>query len=375
MSTTETDRARLLLGEATTTWLLTSDEPAARWATSTGVLGRPAHDPDVRAAHAAVLEDPATTALLARVPDWTEGNRLSGHNSPAFAPNLLNLLADMGVGPGDFQEVEHLLDQMTEHQDDAGRFPSYAAMRSGEDPVWGALLCDSHAVLEVLLRFGRTDDGRVRRGLDRMAADLTATPQGRAWPCLPHSATGWRGPGRKADFCPMVTLQALRTFARVPSAAPEGLDDVARVALRAWRVRGSEKPYMFGHGRQFRTVKWPVTWYAAFAVVDAVGRYPAVWRGAAADPADRAAMAELAACLVAYNVGPDGRVTPRSAYRGFEELSIGQKKRPSPLATALLAAVLQRVAELGPAIAAVDVTALSSSKGGLGTALPPRTVP
>jgi hypothetical protein len=65
-----------------------------------------------------------------------------------------------------------------------------------------------------------------------------------------------------------------------------------------------------------------------------------------------------------------GRVTPRSTYRGFEIFSFGQKKRPSPLAKALVLAVLRRLDDLATAAAAVDVAALVSSKGGRGTAVP-----
>ena len=58
--------------------------------------GRGPDDPDVRTAREQVLADPATADLIARLPDWEGGAGFSGHNSPAFAPNLLNLLADMG---------------------------------------------------------------------------------------------------------------------------------------------------------------------------------------------------------------------------------------------------------------------------------------
>lgn len=249
---------RGLAGGDPVPWLLDSAEPAAGWVALTGLLDRAPDESAVQQAHREVAADSGTRELVGRLPDWAAGDKLSGHNSPAFAPNLLILLADMGVGAGDFHEVDRLLDAMLVHQEESGRFPSYGAMRASEAPVWGALLCDSHAVLGVLVRFGREDDDRVKAGLERMAADITDTAQGRAWPCLPHSTTGWRGPGRQGDFCPMVTLQALRTFARLaPSLRPDGLLDTARVALRAWRVRGTEKPYQFGHGLQFKSVKWP----------------------------------------------------------------------------------------------------------------------
>jgi hypothetical protein len=262
---------------------------------------------------------------------------------------------------------------MLEHQDDEGRFQSYAPLRGGDQPVWGALLCDSHAILEVLVRYGHGADPRVRAGLNRMAADLADTAQGTAWPCRRDPATGFRGPGRAADCCPQVTLEALRTYARLPQPdRPRGLLDVARVPLDVWRRRGDHKPYMFGHGKQFKTVKWPPTWYRVDAVLDALGRYPALWHGPGADPGDRRALAELAACLVAYNFDPLGRVVPRSTYRGFEGFSFGQKKEPSPFATARLLAVLHRLDGLAPEALAVDVEALASSKGGAGRALPPR---
>jgi len=135
---------------------------------------------------------------------------------------------------------------------------------------------------------------------------------------------------------------------------------------------------MFGHGVAFKTVKWPPFWYGILGMLDALGHHPALWRGdddpsdGPHDPADRRALAELLACLVAYNVDPDGTVTPRSCYRGFEGFSFGQKKRPSPYATARLLAALRPFDDLAAEAQEVDVPALSSSKGGTGQAVPPK---
>ncbi len=361
-----------LLGADPRPWILASSEPAARWIVQTQLLAEP-DDRAVAAAHAEVLADPGTNELIDRLPDWEAGGELSGHQSPAFAPNLLGLLADMGVGGGDDQRIERLLDAMARHQLASGRFASFAKSRVTPEPAWSSLLCDNHAIVEVLLRFGRGDDPRVARAVGAMAADLGDTTQGRAWPCVPDPVTGFRGPGRKGDVCPQATLEALRALSYLPARRrPRGLLDVARVALRAWRARTDEQPYMFGHGYRFKVVKWPTTWYDVHGVLDTLGRYPRLWHGAAADPADRRALAELVACLVAYNVSADGTVTPGSCYRGFEGYSFGQKKRPSPFATARLCAVLRRFDDLVDDIAAVDVTTLASSKGGTGTPRPPR---
>lgn len=353
-------------------WLLESGEPAARWTTLTELLDRDPSDADVRAAKRALLADPGTRDLIARLPDWEKEIVASGHNSPGYAPNILHLLADRGIAAGDDPKVERFLDQLSAHQDVEGRFQALSRWRGQPKPHWGTLLCDNHLIADALVRFGRADDPRTRRALERMAADLATTAQGPGWPCIPDPVTKFRGPGKRADFCPHVTLEALRAFGRLPAAQrPAETLDAARTSLRAWRVRGEEKPYLFGHGRQFKTVKWPAFWYGSLWVLDALSLHPGLWRGRGARGEDRQALAEIAACLVAYNIGPDGRVTPRSCFKGFERFSFGQKKMPSAFATARVCAVLRRLGSLAESIASVDVRALSSSKGGTGTALPP----
>jgi hypothetical protein len=356
-------------------WLLSAEEPAARWLTLTQLQDRAADAPEVEAAHRAVVADNGTLSLTERLPDWEAALSLSGHDSAAYAPNLLMLLADMGVRTGDLARVDAAVAALLNHQDETGRFATPATIkRIDPTPGLSALLCDSHAITEVLVRFGLADHPRVRLAIDRVATDLTTTAQGPGWPCLPSQ--GFRGPGRKGDVCPQVTLEALRTFARLPGdrrpIPPAQVLAAARTVLGVWAGRGSGQPYMFGHGLRFKTVKWPPFWYGSLAVLDTLGLYPELWRGPGADPPDRLAVAELAACLAAYNIDADGRVTPRSCYRGFETFSFGQKKRPSAFATARVYATLRHFDDLADEIAAVDLAGLASSKGGTGTPVPPR---
>ncbi len=366
-----------LIPQATVEWLLASDEPAARWVALTRLLDRAPDDPDVVAAHRAVLADPCTHDLIGRLGDWDHPEPLGGHNSAAYAPNLLCLLADMGVAPRDDPRVDAAVEALAHHCDDEDRLASPAIIsRIGPEPVLSALLCDSHAIAEVLVRFGMAEHPTTRRALERMGADLATTAQGKAWPCIPSNS--FRGPGRKADACPQVTVEALRAISLLDPderpVAPADLLEAARTVLSVWTNRGAEKPYMFGHGITFKTVKWPPFWYGAMAVLDAIAPYPELWQhgSASAELGDRQAVAELAACLVAYNLGADGRVTPHSCYKGFEGFSFGQKKVPSPFATARVLATLRPFEDLAAEIAAVDVLALGSSKGGAGLARGPR---
>ncbi len=361
-----------LLGSDPRPWLLESDEPAARWVALTHLLDLLTDHPEVAAAHSAVLEDPGTWDLVGRLGRWGDDTGASGHHSPRYQPNILQLLADMGVGGGDFPEADSMVEAMLDHQDEAGHFEAYGKVRGMVEPVWSSLLCDSHVITEVLVRFGHGDHPAVTRAVRRMADDLAETNQGKAWPCLPERVGGFRGPGRKGEFCPQVTLEALRSHARLSGDRhPPHLLEAARVSVGAWRVRMDEQPYMFGHGYRFKTVKWPTFWYDLHWVLDTLGRYPGLWRDQA-DPGDRRALAEMLACLVAYNFDRDGRVTPRSCYRGFEGFSFGQKKQPSPFATARLATVARRFGDLAQDAAGVDVLQLGSSKGGTGTPVAPK---
>jgi hypothetical protein len=357
-------------------WVLGSDEPYAAWTLRTLVAAEDPGSPAVREAHEAVLADGRVRSLVDALPDWgpNADESVSGHHSPAYLPNRLNLLADMGVWAGDFDRVEELLDALIAQQDASGHFLAFGSLPGRPKPEWGSLLCDTNVITDVLIRYGRAEEPAVRAALERMSSDTARTPQGRAWQCVPEHTSRWRGPGRKADVCPQVTLEGLRAFSGIAEdRRPAWLLDVARTPLEVWRRRVDERPYMFGHGYQFKSVKWPDFWYDVLWVLETLGRYPDLWRGARATPEDRTSLAELAACLIAYNVDSDGRVTPRRTYRGFEDFSFGQKKVASPFATARVLAALVRFADLAEEIEAVDVAALPGSIGGSGTPVPPKS--
>jgi len=321
--------------------LLASDEPFARFVAITAVLGKSEDDADVLRARKAVVADPGVRALVDRLPGWESGFTFSGHNSPAFPPNILRLLHGMGVRAGDFPAIERMLDQMLRHQADDGRFLTPGGTTGKNVVAWASLPCDHFAILEVLLLFGREDAPNVDQALARVSQTFAETTQGPAWHCIPDPVGKWRGPGRKSDACLQVTLEALRLFAVVPAKErPKGIAGAGKTLLRAWRERGKEKPYMFGHGRRFVAGKWPPTWYDAAAVLEALGPYPSIWKGKTASNEDKQSTAEIVHAL-ASTFGSDGMITPRSCFKGFEDYSFGQKRRPSPWATARLCGLLR----------------------------------
>ncbi len=360
-----------LLGPGVIEWLLVAGEPSAAFVKLTGVLGWDPSDGEARAARERIMADARIRHLLETLPRWGIDS-FSGHDSPRFLPNALAILHDLGVRAGDHPALDQALEDLVSHQDDRGHFQSRWSFRSGE-PSWRALPCDTLAITEVLLRYGRASDPRVQRAIAAAARAIGQTPQGRGWRCTPDPGSRFRGPGRVADLCPQATLEGLRLFAHVPAhERPARLADVARAAIAVWRRRASERPYQFGHGYQFKSVKWPDLWYDVLAVVRALGPYPEVWGAPGAADEDRAAVAELVACLIAYNTDEQGRIVPQRTYRGFEAFSFGRKGAPSPTATAIVAAALVPFVVLADDVLSVDVAALGSSKGGTGTARPPR---
>lgn len=322
--------------------LLASEESFARFATLTAVLGKSEDDAEVRRVRQGVVADPRVRALVDRLPHWESGFSFSGHNSPGFPPNILRLLHGMGVRAGDFPAIEGLLDSMVRHQASDGRYLTPACRSPGKARAdWASLPCDHFAILEVLLLFGRRDAPGLDKGLARVHETLADTAQGPGWHCIPDPVVKWRGPGRKGDACLQATVEALRLFGLVrASERPKGYAAAARTLLGAWRRRTQEKPYMFGHGPRFVAGKWPPTWYDASAVLEALAPYPSVWKSRTASGEDKKTIAEIVRAL-ADTFGPEGMVTPRSCYKGFEDYSFGQKKRPSAWATARICGLLR----------------------------------
>ena len=291
---------------------------------------------------------------------------VSGHNKPELTTNLLDLLADIGITAADDPRVGRLLDGMLACSDPDGRFMTRASQRTGP-PARGCLPCDTHAIADVLGRFGRAGDPRVRRALSAAEADLAPTEFGRAWLCRPDEVTGFRGPGRASEPCPQTTLEALRAFSWLPAAKrPAWLPEAVHSSLEIWRRRGERKPYMFGHGRQFKIAKWPSTWYSAYELVDVLGRLPETWRRGPKtrrrSPRSRRACSPTTSDRTArdasLHVSGDGRCS-RS------------KKRPSRSPAALVWSRLAPLIDIAGEIASIDVLKLGSSKGGSGTPMPP----
>jgi hypothetical protein len=287
-----------------------------------------------------MLAHPQVQALIAEAATWP-GYALKRHNDAKHPIYKFSTLADFGVradDPGVAAGIEAVL----AHQSPEGAFQSVMNIHeryggTGED-MWVWMLCDAPTLLYALLAMGLSDDPRVQRAVDH----LVSLVDNNGWRCIVTPELKFRGPGRKADPCPIVNVYALKALSQVP----ELLDSPAtrtgaEMLLWHWEHQSERKIYLFGIGTDFRKLKYPFVWYDILHVVDVLSRFPFV-------PAD-ARFREMVETITAQadeacpeQSRRDGCYTANSMYRAWKGWSFADKKNPSPWLTFLVQRVIKR---------------------------------
>lgn len=309
-------------------WLLGCDEPWTRYRTRVDLLGQPETDAEVRAARAAMLAHPQVKQLIAEAATWP-GPPLKRHNDASHPLHKLSTLADFGV------QVATTLKTIFAHQSAQGAFQTMvnipAAFGGTAEDTWTWMACDAPTLLYVLLAMGKGDDRRVKKAL----AHLTGLVEDNGWRCAVAPELKFRGPGRKADPCPIANVYALKALAQAPDlrdcpAAHTG----AEMLLSHWEHQKKGKFYLFGIGTDFRKLKYPFVWYDLLHVTDVLSLFPFV----RADARFRAMVKAITAQADAQS-----RYTAGSMYQSWKGWSFADKKQPSPWLTFLALRVCQRL--------------------------------
>ena len=319
-------------------WLLASDEPWTRYRTLVDLEGLAENDERVQAARGEMLAHPAVGALVAENLTWGE-RPIKRHNDASHPIHVLSVLADLGVRADD-QDMRPILDKVLAHQSKEGAYQSplniaTAYGGTGEDR-WSWILCDAPVVLHALLAMGLADEPGVRQAVDHLAA---LVDEG-GWRCVAAPELGgFRGPGRRADPCPIANVYALKAL----SLAPDLLDSQAtrqgaEMLLWHWEHQKERKLYLFGIGTDFRKLKYPFVWYDVLHVVDVLTRFPFVRR----DSRLRAMLDTLVS-----QADDEGRYTAGSMYRAWKGWSFADKRNPSPGLTSLVLRARTRAGESG----------------------------
>jgi hypothetical protein len=321
-----------------TQWLLASDEPWTRYHTLQDLRGTPEDQPQVQTARAEMLRHPSVQSLAAETATWGE-RPFKRHNDASYPIYSLSTLADFGLQTSDAAALPDLgvgLEAVLAHQSPEGAFETVVQIPVrfggfGQDQ-WAWMLCDSPTLLYSLLAMGLGQDPRVQRAVEHLASAVGDN----GWRCVASPKLGrFKGPGKKADPCPIVNVYALKALARVPDLvdSPETRSG-AEMLLRHWECQGERKLFLFGIGTDYRKLKYPYVWYNLLHVVEVLSQLPFVHH----DPRFREMVDALR-----IQANEDGRFTAGSMYRAWKEWSFADKKHPSPWLTFLCCRVLKRV--------------------------------
>lgn len=318
--------------------LLNSKESFTVYKTLIDLLELPEKDNIVRQAKVKMLQDPLVESILSNLPHWKE-IRVSGHNDPRYIPNQLLLLYDWGIRVEDDIRIKNILDSLLEHTDhDTGQFlwfgEVYNRKTKEKRNMWESILCDHHLITTVMLLYGYEQKKEVVTAITRINNLIEETENGIGWKCLPGLKTKFRGPGRKNEVCPMLIIDVLRGYHKLPTGKRlESLINIGKTLLNCWADRTTKKPYMFGHGRNFRTLKPPFFWYNVGTVLDAASYYPELVNTMNFKQL-------LSVALLSFD--SQGEITPKSIKTFFKGYSFGQKKNFSPWVTYYLSSICKR---------------------------------
>lgn len=307
-------------------WLLTSPEPWTRYRTQVDLLGMPESNPEVIAARSEMLAHPQVRNLILAASGWGE-YPIKRHNDASHPIYALSTLADFGLRVSD-PGMDVVIEQVIAHQSVQGAFQSrvnipQAFGGSGEDQ-WAWMACDAPTVLYALLALGAGGEECLQQAVNHLL--WLSTVDG--WKCAAAPEVGrFRGPGRKADPCPIATVYALKVLGLLPDlhncpAAHAGVE----MLLRHWSGGRSQKYYLFGVGSNYRKLKYPFVWYDLLHIADVLHRFPFVH--------DDPRFQQMVAALAAQADG-EGRYTASSMYQSWKGWSFADKKSPSPWLTFL----------------------------------------
>jgi hypothetical protein len=147
-------------------WLLEPENSSVRYWTLTDLLDRPADDPEVREAKAAIVRQPLVREIFARQhPDGHWGEDETKPYTAQGAVGTLGVLHMLGVEPDERTAAgcDSLL-RFCQHE--SGGFSLRKTQRSGVFP------CTTGEHLPMLVYFGLGDDPRVRRAFAFIVEDM-----------------------------------------------------------------------------------------------------------------------------------------------------------------------------------------------------------
>lgn len=239
-------------------WLLASENPSVRYWTLRDIFDRPADDPEVRAAQAAIPSSSPVSELLAaqkRDGYWIKRDYYLPKNYGTFW--VLSALADLGL-TAENEHVRRGCEFLFAHQREHGGFCRRRRIR-GQGLAWEAQAepCTQARIVRFLFQFGYADDPRTRAAADW----LLATQRDDAmWLC------GWAS----GHGCLRATLDYLRAAILDPQLADHPA--TARAAAAVYRLLMEPRMGRYHVGNLWTILEYPYFGYGILSALDALAR-------------------------------------------------------------------------------------------------------
>jgi hypothetical protein len=198
-------------------WLLEPDNPSVRYFALTDLLDRPADDPEVMAAKAAINSSfPVKNILDAMYPQGYWVNPGPGY-SPKYRSTVWSVIfLDQLGADGNDPRVRTACEYVLEHtQAPNGGFGCRGGFKATRPPNSLVLHCLNGNLLRAMLGFGLGDEERVQRAVEWQARSITGDR------FTEYYKSGTSGPGfacavNYGEPCAWGAIKALRALARIP---------------------------------------------------------------------------------------------------------------------------------------------------------------
>ena len=247
------------------------------------------------------------------------------------------VLADFGLKASD-PGMNEVIEKVLAHQSPEGAFETkvqlYKQFGGLEGEYWTWMSCDMTVLLYVLSSFGLEDQAP----LEEAKALLLSLGEENGWRCKSSPTLGnFKGPGKREDPCPIANLYALRALSLDPDLKEDArVKSGIEMLLHHWEIQEEKKYFLFGIGTDFRKLKYPLIWYDILHYADVLSSFPA----AVTDPRYK----EMLNFLVDQK-DENGLYTASSMYMAWKSWSFGDKKKPSPWLSFLVARILKQSGE------------------------------
>ncbi|GKY88487.1 hypothetical protein [Sinisalibacter aestuarii] len=198
-------------------WLLEAGNPALRAGALSRLLDRPADDPELTAARAAINTTPPVSTILEAMEPGGHWRAEKSFYTGKYASTVWTLLvlAELGADGRDprIQAACDFILSHSQHRDSGGFSMAGTAPNGGR--ASGVIPCLTGNMLWALVRFGRGGDPRVRAGIDWVTRiqrfdDGDGAPQG--WPYDGFEMCWGR------HTCHMGVVKTLKALAEIPQA-------------------------------------------------------------------------------------------------------------------------------------------------------------